>query len=248
MVEGDLRLDDRLVDDRGELVERLRARDEDAVDEEGGRAVHPEFVGQLEVGVDGLRPRVRLDPFLEARLVHAGGGRPALERVGERRATVSLCVEAKERVVAPEREDSLRGLGRRARVRMEGERQVFVDDTQIGRAVAVLQLVDRRGHLRAERALKVGELHDRDQGRPAAPRRIVAGDGDRGLALAGRVARRGLRRRCRGRRVGGGGGGEGRRLRAARGDPRSDWGEHEDGEEAGSRIHEERPFSACKPP
>ena len=98
----------------------------------------------------------------------------------------------------PELALSARGKGRlrgEGRFRVEGERVVLEDDLDLA-GVGVEQLLDRRVDARAEGALELGELDDRDLG-VLLPLEGAVADGDLvdGLVVLGRTTLLGLRGR-----------------------------------------------------
>jgi hypothetical protein len=112
---------------RDDLLERLRglrARDHRAIDEERGRAVHADLLGDLEVAIDLRAPRLRAGRVGERGRVHAGVAGPS--GVGVRAEALLVGERARrelpERRVPTDRTCSLGGFGRGARVCVEGER------------------------------------------------------------------------------------------------------------------------------
>jgi hypothetical protein len=132
---------------------------------------------------------------------------------------------APERILPAEREHALPDLRRDARVRMEGERVVLEDDAELVVAVLLTQALERRDEAHVERALEVGEDHERDGREAAAADRIIGADRN------GRVVLRCCRDSSRVRSTDDdelGLRGGPRRVRAAR-DERHDGSEGEDG-------------------
>jgi hypothetical protein len=170
-----------LVDHLRERLERLRAREHAAVDEDRRGAGDTRLGAGLHVGGDPLGVGAAVEAGIELRRVEAetGGGRlqigdGELLLVGEHRVVhlpeLALVVGAQRR------------LGGFLGVRVDAvERELPEHDADLV-AVAAAHLVDRRHDARAERALEVGELDDRHR-RGLRALRGVAGDLDLGARL-----------------------------------------------------------------
>ncbi len=194
---GDQRLGalELLVDLGLERLERLRARQELAVDEEGRRAARADLATGRRVGLDLGLALLRVERRLELAHVEAQLLRVLL--VG--RAVHGLLVGEDLVVHLPELPllaGGARRDGGRHGVGVEGQRQVAPGDADLA-LVLVHHLVDGRLDARAERALEVGELHDGDQRVLGAldRRALDLGPEDRGRVGLTLARRRGRRRR-----------------------------------------------------
>ncbi len=169
-----------LIDDGLELLERLRAREQDAVDEARGRSVDADLRGLGVVVLDLLLPGVSGDARLELGDVDADLLRPRLVVVGVEAALIveGLVVPLPECLAALERHDAHRRFGGGLGVRVHGKRLVLPDDADLLRAVRLLDLLDRRIDLRAEGALEVREVNQRHRRGARAPHRVLARDGN----------------------------------------------------------------------
>src|SRR5260370_852251 len=157
-----LRFRERAIDELLELRERLGAAHEVAVDHERGRAGNAGIVADLRVGVDLRLVGVVVEPRLE--LVHVAPEllgvlleRGALETVGRALVLAQEVVHLPESVRSLLLEGFVRGLGCEGRVGVHGERLVTPDELYLV-AVGVGDLLHRRLHPTAERALKLAEL------------------------------------------------------------------------------------------
>src|SRR5574341_539022 len=150
-----------LVDDRLEVLERLRPADEPPVDEEGRRPRDPRLLPRLAVGVDDLGLLARLEAPVEARPIQ-----PDLARVALEVGLGQLPVGAEELVVhlpvLPLVVGAVGGLGGLRRLLVGWEREVAVDEPDLAR-VGREQVLHGRLRLGAVRTLEVGELHDGDR-------------------------------------------------------------------------------------
>src|SRR5438067_8891734 len=161
-----------------ELLVRHGAVDEDAVDEEGGRAAHAGRLAVLLVRAHHRCLFAAVEALVELALVEA-------DVLGERLEIFDrqLLLVAEHLVVhLPELALVLgasRRLRRLLRVGMEGEREVAEDQPHL--AVIVLhQLLDGGKDAAAERALEVAELDDGHGGVVRAARGALGGDLDTG--------------------------------------------------------------------
>ena len=160
---GDQRLGAlELVVDLGlERLERLRAREELAVDEERRRPARADLAARGRVRLDLRLALLRVERRLELAHVQA-----QLLRVLLVGGAVHRLLVGEDLVVhLPELALLARGARRDRRrhgVRVERQRQVAPGDADLA-LVLVHDLGDGRLDARAERALEVGELHDRDE-------------------------------------------------------------------------------------
>ena len=188
-----VRLAELLVDRLLEHLDRLRAVERPAVDEEGRRPGDAEAARVVRVAREAIRARPAVEVGLPPRDVE-----PELRRVPVERRAIELGVVRVELVVhLPELPLLARRLGGQRRghgVVVKRQRVVAEHQRQVG-AVRLQQRVEGGLDPRAEGALKVGEL---DQGdlrlRAAAHRRVEGGDAEDGGAgrRAGAVRHRRL--------------------------------------------------------
>ena len=163
---------DLFVDHLLERLERLRAGERAAVDEERRRATRAELGGLILIGLDRRGVLRRVERFLDL-----GRVEPELARVLlQARAIERLLVLEQLVVRLPELAllvGGQRDLRRRGGVLVERQRVVLPRHADV-LAVGLHDLIDRRLDARAERALEVGELDDGDLGLFRALDRRVA--------------------------------------------------------------------------
>ena len=148
-----------LVDDLAERFERLRARQEPAVDEERWRGVDAKRVSMIEVLLHRLAVLTTVEALLEGRLVQPYIPRELTVALARQRALVfeDLVVELPE---FPLVVGTKRRLGGRGGLRVVGKRIVAVDDADFV-AVGAFDLLESRTDPRTERSLKVRVFDDR---------------------------------------------------------------------------------------
>lgn len=176
----------RVLHDGAEPLEGMRAHQEPTVDQEARGAPDPQLTGLRDVGVDPRRELVAVQAAGErARVDPEGGGvadqfRAVEGRLGGVEAIVVGPVLASGAGAA-------RGLVRRPRPVVTGQRQVLVDEADPA-AVLPQERVQRPLDPAAVRSLVVGELDDRDR-RAGRPLDHGGVEGDLDLGPGGRGRR-----------------------------------------------------------
>jgi hypothetical protein len=149
-----------------ESVERLRARERTAVDEEGRRAARAELGALVGVGLNGGVVLVIVERVLDVAIREAD----VLGVLLQRRAIERLLILEERVVHRPElavRRGGGGNLSRGLGVVVEGQGLVVPDHAHV-LAVRLHDLIDGRLDARAERALEIRPLHDGDLGVIAA--------------------------------------------------------------------------------
>src|SRR5204862_7136769 len=151
----------RIVNGLAKVLDRVRADERLAIDQERRRAAHAELAALGEVRLDGGPKRAVIETPLEPLAIEV-----QIDGVADERVTLEARLAIEEdvviRPVASLLAGAARGLVSRHRERVGGQREVFVD--QAHPPIVLLQdLIQRPLDSPAKRSLIIGELDDRDR-------------------------------------------------------------------------------------